>query len=396
MKQFFLFAAFLLFVVSSANAQNHKESIKTPKPNPVGQTLSTGQPTGQTVSYINEGFEDTLFPPLGWTATTTTGTVVWEREYGFGYTGNASALANYSTPANEKWLITPQVTIAAGDSLTFWIRRSYSVAYPPDSLYVLVSTTNANLTSFTHTLMVIDVANGLANAWARLAASVNAFAGQNVYIAFKHVNTDGNGFNMDDVAVGTQIVPVEFVSFTANVVNSSVELQWATATETNNMGFEVERKVGESTYQKVGYVGGNGTTTQSKEYKFIDAGLVSGKYSYRLKQVDFDGKYEYSNEVFADISVPAEYSLAQNFPNPFNPSTSIQFTLKVDAKVSLRLFDALGQEVRTILNDNYSLGSYKIDVNAADLNSGVYFYTIDASGVDGSKFSSTKKMILMK
>lgn len=396
MKQFFLFAAFLLFVVTSVNSQNQKESIKTPKVNPVGTVLNAGQPTGSAVSYIVEGFEDTLFPPPGWTATTTLGTVVWAREYGFFYTGNACAWADYSTPANEKWLITPQITITAGDSLSFWIRRQYTSAYPPDSLYIMVSTTDVNLTSFTTTLASYDVANGIPNEWTRMAASLNAFAGQNIYIAFKHRNTDGNGFNMDDVAAGSQIVPVELVSFTASAINNSVVLNWATATETNNMGFEVERKSANSEYSTVAFINGNGTTTSSKQYSFTDAGLVSGKYSYRLKQIDFDGKYVYSNVVESDVNVPAEYNLAQNFPNPFNPSTSIEFTLKADAKVNLRLFDALGQEIRTIVNNSFVAGQYKIDFNAAGLNSGIYFYTLDASGIDGSKFTTTKKMILMK
>ncbi|MBK7869085.1 MAG: choice-of-anchor J domain-containing protein [Ignavibacteriales bacterium] len=241
MKQFFLFAAFLLFVVTSVNSQNQKESIKTPKPNPVGHVLSAGQPSGVAVAYIAEGFEDTLFPPPGWTTTTTLGTVVWDREYGFFYTGNACAWADYSSVANEKWLITPQVTITAGDSLSFWIRRQYTSAYPPDSLYIMVSTTDANLTSFTTTLVAYDV-SGLLNEWARYANSLNAYAGQNIYIAFKHRNTDGNGFNMDDVGVGTPVVPVELVSFTASAINNNVVLNWSTATETNNMGFEVERK----------------------------------------------------------------------------------------------------------------------------------------------------------
>ncbi|MBK7267882.1 MAG: choice-of-anchor J domain-containing protein [Ignavibacteriales bacterium] len=193
-----------------------------------------------------------------------------------------------------------------------------------------------------------------------------------------------------------QPVPVELTSFIGTVIKNDVTLAWTTATETNNMGFEVERKSTTGSFEKVGYVSGNGTTTQAKEYAFIDAGLASGKYSYRLKQVDFDGTSEYSNAIEVDVNVPSEYSLTQNFPNPFNPSTSIQFALKSDAKVTLRLFDALGQEVRTILNDNYATGNYKIDFNATGLNSGVYFYTIDASGVDGSKFTATKKMILMK
>ncbi|MBK7869084.1 MAG: T9SS type A sorting domain-containing protein [Ignavibacteriales bacterium] len=112
--------------------------------------------------------------------------------------------------------------------------------------------------------------------------------------------------------------------------------------------------------------------------------------------MDFDGKFVYSNAVESDVNVPAEYNLAQNFPNPFNPSTSIEFTLKADAKVNLRLFDALGQEIRTILTNSFAAGQHKIDFNAAGLNSGIYFYTLDASGVDGSKFTATKKMILMK
>lgn len=396
MKQFFLFAAFLLFVLTSVNAQNQKESVKTPKANPEGISLSAGYPTGQIVTYINEGFEDTLFPPPGWTSTTTAGTVVWAREYGFSHTGNACAWADYSTPANEKWLISPQVNIKAGDSLSFWIRRQYTSAYPPDSLYIMVSTTDANLASFTNQLMVFDVANGLLNEWAQKTGSLNAFAGQNIYIAFKHRNTDGNGFNMDDVSVGSQVVPVELVSFTANSVKNSVILQWMTATETNNMGFEIERKAANTEYSTVAFINGNGTSASSKEYSFTDAGLMSGKYSYRLKQIDFDGKFAYSNAIETEVNNPDAYYLAQNFPNPFNPSTSIEFTLRVDAKVSLRLFDALGQEVSTILSGSLATGSHKAEFNASGLNSGIYFYTIEASGIDGSNFTATRKMILMK
>lgn len=229
------------------------------------------------------------------------------------------------------------------------------------------------------------------NSWARQAgtwlalrdSAVGAASGYAQGIPFKIVGS-------------VQAVPVELTSFMATVLKNNVTLLWSTATETNNMGFQVERKAVGGEFQTVGYVNGNGTTTEKKEYAFTDAGLGAGKYTYRLRQVDFDGSSEYSSEVEADIIVPAEYSLGQNYPNPFNPSTSIEFALKADAKVTLRLFDALGQEVRTILSDNYATGNYKIDFNASSLNSGVYFYTIEASGVDGSKFTSTKKMILMK
>ncbi|MCZ2143457.1 MAG: choice-of-anchor J domain-containing protein [Ignavibacteriales bacterium] len=207
----------------------------------------------------------------------------------------------------------------------------------------------------------------------------------------------GYGQGLPFQVLGTsQVIPVELSSFMANVMKNDITLNWTTATETNNMGFEVERKLNEGAFTKIGFVNGNGTTTEGKEYSYTDQGLASGKYTYRLRQVDFDGTSEYSNEVEAVIDIPTEYALAQNFPNPFNPSTTIEFSLKADARVTLKLYNALGQEVKTILGDNYAMGNYKIDFNASGLNSGVYFYTIEASGVDGSKFTATKKMILMK
>jgi len=397
MKKLFLVLFTVSLVVTSVMAQGGKESVKTPRTKVVTDgSLTSGSPTGVAVSYINESFEDTLFPPPGWTSTTTVGTVTWAREYGFFYTGIACAWADYSTPANEKWLITPQLTVTAGDSLSFWIRRQYTSAYPPDSLYIMVSTTDANLTSFTNTLAAYDVANGLANVWARQAASLNAFAGQNIYIAFKHRNTDGNGFNMDDVMAGSGVVPVELVSFAVNAVNNSVDLSWATATETNNYGFEIERKAVDGDYTKVAFINGNGTSTASHSYSFRDEGLAIGKYTYRLKQLDFDGRYAYSQAIEVDVVTPAEYSLGQNYPNPFNPATTISFALKTNAKVTLRLFDALGKEVKTLVDGNMAGGQHRFDVTTEGLSSGVYIYTLEASGIDGSKFSATKKMMLMK
>lgn len=394
-KSLLLFVA-VMFTATAVFAQTGKPSLKTPRVEPVSVTLNSGSPSGVAVAYINEGFEDTLFPPPGWTATTTAGTVVWAREYGFSNTGNASALADYSTPANEKWLITPQFSVASGDSLSFWIRRQYTVAYPPDSLHILISTTNANLTSFTNTLVKYDVANGLANAWTRYALSLNAFAGQNIYIAFKHMNTDGNGFNMDDVHAGANIVPVELVSFAASTNGNAVDLSWATSTETNNYGFEIERKAYGGEFSKVAFINGNGTSTKGHSYSFRDEGLELGKYTYRLKQLDFDGRYEYSQSIEADVVTPANYSLAQNFPNPFNPATTISFALKADAKVTLKLYDALGKEVKTLVQGNLAGGQHRVDVTTEGLSSGIYLYTIDAAGIDGSRFTATKKMMLMK
>ena len=115
-----------------------------------------------------------------------------------------------------------------------------------------------------------------------------------------------------------------------------------------------------------------------------------------MKQIDFDGKFEYSNVVEVDVSSPAVYALEQNYPNPFNPSTKIAFRLAVDSKVSLKVFDVLGQEVATLVNANLGVGAHNVDFDASSLNSGVYLYRIEATGIDGTNFVDVKKMILTK
>ncbi len=196
------------------------------------------------------------------------------------------------------------------------------------------------------------------------------------------------------VQLSAGVVPVELSSFTANVNATSVMLKWITASETNNRGFEVERKSDNGEFVTIGFVNGKGTTTEVQNYSFIDKNLKVGNYSYRLKQVDFDGTFEYSNVVEVFVAAPQEFSLEQNFPNPFNPITQITFNLKVDSDVNLRIFNLLGQEVATLVDGRLSAGTQRIEFKANELSSGVYFYRIDAKGIDGTNFSSTKKMIL--
>jgi len=210
-------------------------------------------------------------------------------------------------------------------------------------------------------------------------------------VAFEAETGTGNKVYWD----AFHLVPVELTSFSADVYANKVVLNWSTATETNNRGFSVEKKT-TGNWEKIGFVNGNGTSTKAHSYSFIDNDNATGKVYYRLNQIDLDGTSSFSKVVEVDLSTPNDYSLSQNYPNPFNPSTSIKFALKVDSKVSLKIYNPLGQEVMNILSDNYAAGNYNISVNAAGLNSGVYFYTLEASGVDGSKFTSTKKMILMK
>ncbi len=202
---------------------------------------------------------------------------------------------------------------------------------------------------------------------------------------------------LDDICIKiSDQIPVELTSFTANVVNNEVVLNWQTATETNNSGFAIERSNDKENFVEIAFVDGHGTTSEKSSYNYVDANAPSGNVYYRLKQIDFDGSYSYSPVVEIEVSTPKEFALAQNYPNPFNPSTEISFALPVDSKVTLTLYNSLGQVVATIVKNNFSSGVHKVRFNANGLSTGVYIYTINAQGVDGTNFISSRKMILMK
>ena len=192
------------------------------------------------------------------------------------------------------------------------------------------------------------------------------------------------------------LIPVELTSFAAIVNENDAILNWSTATETNNMGFEIQRSSNGSDYSRIAFVEGHGTVSEAQNYSFTDQNLEVGTYTYRLKQVDYNGSFEYSKVIEVEILAPDIFTLEQNYPNPFNPSTKIKFSLAADSKVTLTVFDILGQEVADLISGNLPAGSHEIDFNASNFNSGVYFYRINAIGVDGTNFSSIKKMILMK
>ena len=191
-------------------------------------------------------------------------------------------------------------------------------------------------------------------------------------------------------------VPVELTAFFALKVEDGVLLKWTTATENNNSGFVIERSSNKLDFTEVAFVDGQGTTTDVTDYEYTDRISKPGEYSYRLKQIDFDGTFTYSNVVATEVNGPAVFVLSQNYPNPFNPSTMIKFSLPVDSRVSIELFNTLGEKVDELTNSDYSIGSHEINFDASNLSNGVYYYKINATGVDGSSFVSTKKMILMK
>jgi hypothetical protein len=220
-----------------------------------------------------------------------------------------------------------------------------------------------------------------------------------------------NGPNPPYLEVTYQAVPVELTSFTADVHGKQITLSWQTATETNNKGFEIQRIVREASFgedggqkpevgdrvgwEDIGFVNGNGTAAEMKSYSFTDNSIYPGTYKYRLKQIDFDGKYKYSKEIEVSVNAPATFALQQNYPNPFNPTTIIQYSIPEDQHVVLNLYNVLGQKVITLVDGLQKAGKHEVNFNAISgsrvLASGVYFYKLHAGNQ-----SQIKKMILQK
>ena len=191
----------------------------------------------------------------------------------------------------------------------------------------------------------------------------------------------------------SDVLPVELVSFNSSVIGNNIQLSWQTGTEINNQGFEIYRNG-----NKISFVEGKGTTTEKQDYSFVDKNLQSGIYNYRLNQIDFDGTQEVVGELTVYLSLPEQFSLEQNYPNPFNPSTKIRYSVPISEFVTLKVYDVLGNEVATLVNEEKPAGSYDVEFNShsglsgiRELSSGIYFYTLQAG-----RYTQTKKLILMK
>ena len=213
------------------------------------------------------------------------------------------------------------------------------------------------------------------------------------YVAIENI-ANIKTFTFSDTAEG-QSIPVELSSFNAIQLGSSVLLTWKTETELNNYGFEVER-AGDSNeahrkWDKIGFVEGSGNSTIPKEYLFNDKPTGYNVYHYRLKQIDLDGKYEYSNVVSIKINSPDNYSLNQNYPNPFNPSTKISYNIPSDGFVIIKIYDVLGNEIVSLLNDHQKAGNYITTFDGGKYASGIYILRLSSG-----EYNSSIKMTLMK
>ena len=186
-------------------------------------------------------------------------------------------------------------------------------------------------------------------------------------------------------------VPVELKDFSATIINELVNLNWTTITEKNNSGFEVQRRTRDQIWETLGYVSGRGTTTEPSSYSYEDGIISSGNYTYRLKQIDYDGSYEYSNEINVEVTLPLKFYLEQNYPNPFNPSTIISFSIPQSSNVKIYVFNVLGEEVATLVNEVKNPGAHEVKFDGSNLTSGFYIYTLEAGSM-----KTSKKMMLTK
>ena len=216
-------------------------------------------------------------------------------------------------------------------------------------------------------------------------------------VLWNHNTASGDNAFFDDIYISDPggVLPVQLNSFNSGVVKNTVTLNWSTSSEINNAGFEVE-KIQSSEFriqnwEKIGFVKGKGTTNTTTNYSFSDSKLNSGKYSYRLKQIDYNGNYEYyylNSEV--EIAPPKKFSMSQNYPNPFNPSTKIEFEIPVSSFVKLTIYDVMGREVETLVNKDLKAGTYDATWNASNYSSGIYFARIES----GSYVSNIKLLLL--
>jgi type IX secretion system substrate protein/copper-binding protein NosD len=226
------------------------------------------------------------------------------------------------------------------------------------------------------------------------------FAHNNDWGVYDSASIENNIFHkVDDPSHGSVffvpywsgVVPVELTSFTAMASTEGVLLNWSTATEVNNLGFEIERKAAES-WERIGFVAGAGSSVEPIDYSFIDKDKLKGILSYRLKQIDYDGTTEYSKVVEVTLeNIVKGFSLEQNYPNPFNPTTKIKYSSQEEEFTTLKVFDVLGGEVATLVNKVLPAGEHSFNFIAGELPSGIYFYTINAG-----TYSQTRKMMILK
>lgn len=276
--------------------------------------------------------------------------------------------------------------------ISSWGLNNSSVIH---NLYIIGN--YAHISYYTSGYLVLDISNPLSP---QIAGQYDTYPQNNsgnydgawgVYPFLPSGNTI-----ISDISTGLYVlhfdgmVPVELSSFTATAFENSVILKWSTATETNNQGFEIQKKI-DSDFYSIGFVRGAGSTTELQNYSFTDRNLVNGKYEYRIKQIDYDGSFHYSDVVEVEVTDVKTFSLSQNYPNPFNPTTNIKFNIPNAGYTTLSIYNLIGEKVSELVNEVLVEGEYNISFDAKNLPSGIYVAKLTANG-----FNQTIKMTLLK
>jgi len=361
-------------------------------------------------------FADTTNNPLTlWTVTPSTNPH-WEATtltyYSAPNSYTDSRLGNYTSSSTVTMMMTNSINLSVYNNprLVFWTK--YDIESNWDYGQVDVSTNNGSTWiplegEYTEPGVGSFQPNGeplydgTRTNWVREEMSLSSYTSAQNKLRFQ-LNTDGSvtrdGWYVDDIGIIIyQIVPVELSSFNANVNGEKVTLNWSTSSELNNMGFDIERKLAESNsgWTKIGFVEGKGSSTNIERYSFIDENPAQGIILYRLKQIDFDGTFKIFNSVSVDFEGIKQYSLEQNYPNPFNPSTVIDYSIASAGPVKLTVYNMLGSEVTTLVNEYKEAGNHSVEFSSEKLDnkigSGVYIYTIKAGS-----FTQTRKMVVLK
>lgn len=327
-----------------------------------------------TAQY-SEGFENSFYP-TGWKGKGFTKSSAKKK------TGNYSAMSAQTNQDNNYMVI---------ESVNFSSSASLNVSYighngnksTKVSVYIKnasinngdsikVTTLSPNSKTWTTTEVVFPEA-------------YQNSANSSIYLIVDKVGNGNDKVYIDDVNSNFPM-PVEMESFTSSVNGNNVKLNWKTVSETNNKGFEVQRN-SNNNWVTLGFVSAN----SSRVYNYIDNNIKTGTYQYRLKQIDFNGNFEYHTlNTTINIGTPSKYSLSQNYPNPFNPSTKISYQISKDEFVTMKIYDNTGREVMTLVSEMQTAGYHTVDFKS-NLSSGTYFYKI----VAGS-FTDTKKMTVIK
>jgi hypothetical protein len=340
-------------------------------------TIITAISFNFATAQYSESFENTFYP-TGWSGKG------WTKSNSKHKTGSYSAMSDQNDKnGSDNYLSILNVDLSTAASFSISYRGNNGNKNTKVSVFVINSSVNGGDSVLVTTL------SPNSNSWTTtdiiFPEAYQNTVNNKIYFVINKITNGNDKVFIDDVNANFPM-PVKMESFASSVNGNNVKLNWKTAEETNNKGFEIQRNSNNG-WVTLGFVSAN----TSRVYNYSDNNIQTGTYQYRLKQVDFNGNFEYHTlSTTISIGAPSKYSLSQNYPNPFNPSTKISYQISKDEMVTLKIYDNTGREVASLVSEIQTAGYHTVEFKS-NLSSGTYFYKI----VTGS-FTDTKKMTVIK